>query len=308
METKEQIAQRTKEIYIKQHRNYADDVVFERFYKMVSDPAYYHLTIEDFKGKKVLDAGCGNTAYFEVAMLDMGVASVTCLDLGEDWIPELKSALITRDADLSKIEFIGGSTDDLPFDDGSFDLVFSNGVLMHLVDEPQIEEAFKELCRVTKKGGYFYCIAGVPGGLMEEKIFPAVREYYNENPDFKEFIDNIKINNVRETIAGINEVLAEQGKAPIDATMAETLFDVDYITYLQNVIQAPTRHIFYIDEEWSAKSYTEYGFEDPKRCRRFVERKNIRQFLAPLQYNTNLKLGKLLFGGGNLEFISKKIN
>lgn len=307
MENKEQIAKRTKDIYIKQHKNYADDVVFERFYNMVSDPHYYHLTLEDFKGKKVLDAGCGNSAYLEVALLDFGVESLTCLDLGEDWIPELKSALIKRGADISKVNFVPGSTDNLPFPDGTFDIVFSNGVLMHLVDEEQIEKSFVELSRVTKPGGYFYSVGSNPGGLMEAKIFPAIREYYNENAEFKDFIDNLSVQDVNEAVNQFNAIQAKNSLNTINPDTVKQLFDIDYLTFLQNVIQVPKRHIFYMTEEWTRKRYLENGFEEPKRCKRFVVRKNIRQFMAPFHFDTSTKLARVLFGNGNLEFISKKI-
>jgi ubiquinone/menaquinone biosynthesis C-methylase UbiE len=307
MENKKAIAKKTKDIYIEQHKKYTEDnVIFERFYKMVSDPSYFHLTADDFKGKNILDAGCGNTTYFQIAMLDYGVNKITCLDLGEDWIPHLKDSLIKKNADMSRVEFVSGSTTDLPFEDEKFDMVFSNGVIMHLVDIGEIESAFKELSRVTKKGGYLYTVLGNPGGLLEQKIFPAVREYYNENAEFKDFIDNINLSDVDNTVDKVNTVLKMFGLMEFDKNIIRSMFDLDYLTYLQNVIQVPTRHIMYMDEKWALNKFSEAGFEEPKRCKRFVVRKNIRQFLAPLQYDTNIKIASILFGPGNLEYISRK--
>ena len=302
-----EVSMLTKKIYVEQHKHHwQDDIMFERFYKMSVDPAYYNLTLEDFKDKIVLDAGCGNSAYLEKALIDMGVAKIYAMDLGSEWIPELKKALEYRDCDMSKIEFVEGSTTEVPFEDEKFDIVFSNGVLMVLVDEEEIEMAFKELARVTKRGGYLYTMLGNPGGLMEKKIFPAVREYYNENEEFKNLIDNI----TPETFLGltneINKYLGKMNNESLDGDLVGNLFDVDYCTYIQNVIQPPTRHIFYLSESWAKSRYMENGFEEPKQCKRYVQRKNIRKYMAPLHYDNSSVYSKILFGPGSLEYIAKK--
>lgn len=80
-----QINNATRGIYLKQHNNYlTDEITFQRFLNMVNDLTYFHLTTEDFKGKRILDVGCGNTGYFQVAMSNLGVEHITCLDLGTD--------------------------------------------------------------------------------------------------------------------------------------------------------------------------------------------------------------------------------
>lgn len=48
-----------------------------------------------------------------------------------------------------------GDAEKLPFDDNSFDVVYSNGVLHHV---PDIELSFKEVNRVLRPGGIFYVI------------------------------------------------------------------------------------------------------------------------------------------------------
>jgi len=48
------------------------------------------------------------------------------------------------------VEFREGTIEDLPFEDGHFDLVFSNG-LLNLV--PDKQRAFKEIARVLRPGG-----------------------------------------------------------------------------------------------------------------------------------------------------------
>jgi ubiquinone/menaquinone biosynthesis C-methylase UbiE len=309
MKQGDQIARETRKVYLTQHKKYLeDDVLFRRFLKMVSDPAYFHLQQEDFKGKHILDCGCGNTAYFEVAMSNMGVGRITCLDIGDEWIPPLKEALRRHHVPEGLTEYVSGSTDELPFSDASFDMVFSNGVLTHLIDVEQCERAVKELARVTVPGGYLYIILGPPGGLFETELLPAFRRFYRSNALFRSFIDNIKPDDfvkVAQLVAdGMKKHTGEVVK--FDPAKIKEHFDVDFCTYVQNFIQVPKRLVLELDETWAERVYSVNGFESPLRCRRFVERKNIRRYFAPLHYDSSSVISQMLYGPDNLEYIARK--
>lgn len=101
---------------------------------MYQDPSYYHLTEDAFKDTTVLDAGCGNTGYLQVVLHRLGVARITCLDIGSEWISPLQDVMEKHSVPSEKLTYVPGGTDNLPFDDDAFDLVFSNGVLPHLND------------------------------------------------------------------------------------------------------------------------------------------------------------------------------
>jgi hypothetical protein len=73
-------------------------------------------------------------------------------------------------------------------------------------------------------------LLGSPSGLMDEKIIPAVREYYNENEEFKKFIDNISLKDVDEAIECYNKTTKANNQKSINKKMAKTLFDLEYIT------------------------------------------------------------------------------
>lgn len=308
LDNKEEVIRRTKEIFVKQHNIYSDNSeTFNRFYKMISDLSYFHLNESDIRGKHILDAGCGNIGYFPIAMLNMGASKVTCVDMGNMWKPKLIASLESRDTDLTKIDFVEINSCQLPIKTESFDLVFCNGLFINLFDTRDINELFDELARVTKFGGYLYTLLGNPGGILEKKIFPAVREYYEENKEFKELIDNMSDIDIDQTLKLMNEIQLKFNLKTFDTILFKSLFDIEYLSYLQAIIRVPKRHIMFLDEKWAESKFLENGFDPPKRCKRFVLRKNIRQFFAPLQYDNSTKVSKILFGPGNLEYIARKI-
>jgi SAM-dependent methyltransferase len=110
--------------------------------------------------ERVLDAGCGGGRY-SVALKKLGFGEV----VGVDWSDRGIAVANARVAE-AKIDGVGYRKADalaLPFRDGEFDVVFSNGVLHHTYDT---QKGIDELARVVKPGGrgwlYLY---HRPGGL-----------------------------------------------------------------------------------------------------------------------------------------------
>jgi SAM-dependent methyltransferase len=99
---------------------------------------------EQVAGKIVLDAGCGMGRF-----LDIVSRSGAALAVGVD----LSSAVDAAAANLSdrdNVLIIKGDVFRLPFRRGSFDVVFSIGVLHHT---PSTEQAFRALVPMVKPGG-----------------------------------------------------------------------------------------------------------------------------------------------------------
>lgn len=100
-------------------------------------------------GERILDVGCG-------AGLDAFVASglvgdggrVTGIDLCPGMLDIARAA--ARAAGRANIGFEEGTVEALPFEDGSFDLVISNGALNLVPDKIR---AYREIHRVLRKGG-----------------------------------------------------------------------------------------------------------------------------------------------------------
>lgn len=102
--------------------------------------------IESAKDKKVLDAGAG-TGRLSVKLHKAG-ANVTALDIS----PEMLHLLSEKNSDIETVE---GDMEQMPFEDGTFDMVFSTLALVHL---KKIEPFMDEVYRVLKDDGIFVLV------------------------------------------------------------------------------------------------------------------------------------------------------
>ncbi len=97
--------------------------------------------------KHALEVGAG-TGYFTLNLLRAGVIEeAVATDISSGMLDEMQSSA----AELGlEVETVCAQASDLPFPDGSFDLVFGHAVLHHL---PDLRAAFDELARVLRPGG-----------------------------------------------------------------------------------------------------------------------------------------------------------
>ena len=100
----------------------------------------------DFKGKRVLEIGLGQGADSEQIIRRGGAWNG--VDLTRESVERVATRLRLRA--LPHGALVQGSALALPFPDGSFDLVFSHGVLHHI---PDIRRAQAEIARVLKPNG-----------------------------------------------------------------------------------------------------------------------------------------------------------
>ena len=119
-----------------------------------------NISIDEIKGKNVLDMGCGS-GRFTIGFAQLGAKEVTGVDLGVTGIEIGRKA--TEELGLENIKFIKNYILSLPFEDESFDFVFSKGVLHHTGD---LEKGLNEFHRVMKKGGKGYLYLYGSGGLF----------------------------------------------------------------------------------------------------------------------------------------------
>ncbi len=123
---------------------------------------FQQLLGSDFSGRRILEVGCGRgslSAYFADAGWDC-----TLLDLSETAIDVAKKAFASN---ALPARFDIGDCLNLPYADGSFDVVFSIGLLEHFED---IQTVISEQSRVLAPGGMFigYVVPELPDNIQRD--------------------------------------------------------------------------------------------------------------------------------------------
>jgi len=123
------------------------------------------------------------------SVLDLGCASGISLSLIKTFNPLMKVVgLEGNDSgkemwDLRNLQVVSGNIYDLPFDDNSFDTVYSSHVIEHL-DDPM--KAINESIRVAKKR----IIHIVPDGNVDDKNHGSPHLHYFNRINFKKLFEN----------------------------------------------------------------------------------------------------------------------
>ena len=302
------VSKDVRKIYHKQHtRRVNDKKSIDRFIKIYSTE-FFKIPKKFFVNKKVLDAGCGSTGYFIIAINKLGSKDIHGIDLGTKFISSTKKSLKNYNISLNDVTLKTGSVLKIPYDDNYFDFTCCNGVLAHLHSLKEARQAISELSRVTKPNGYMFISSGPmnsTAGLLENAVVPAIKNYYDKNINFKKFIDGLSPEDFSQIMDFISKKMKEHTNEKIDLDRFKPLFDIDFCVTIQDMLQTPLRQSF--PENFILDEYKKNGFKNVKQLKKYIERKNIRKFTAPLHYYTNNKISKLIYGTGYLEYIGKKI-
>lgn len=125
--------------------------------------------VDVLPGHRVLDVACGagNGA--------IAAARRNAEAVGLDYVPELLQRARERaTAEGFEIEFVEGDAQDLPFEDGSFDVVVSTFGAMFAPDQ---EKTASELLRVCRSGGKIGMANWPPRGLVGGGVFKITAEH-----------------------------------------------------------------------------------------------------------------------------------
>lgn len=132
--------------------------IFAPLYPFVAEKA---INRSGISSGHLLDVGCGG-GYLGLAVMERGEFHGTFLDINEESLRLAEKHLSEKGMEG---RVVTGNVQDLPFEEGSFDLVVSRGSMPFWDDQ---EKAFEEIWRVLKPEGRAYI--GVGYGSSELRI------------------------------------------------------------------------------------------------------------------------------------------
>lgn len=148
-------------------------------------------------GMKVLELGCGTGDIWKKQDAIINNCSKLVLsDFSDAMVNETKNNL----KEYKNIEYKVVDIQNIPFDNDSFDVIIANMMLYHV---PDLSQGLKEVRRVLKNGGKFYCATYGEHGIIQylSKILSKYGVQDNVNKNFtlqngknilSEIFDNVK--------------------------------------------------------------------------------------------------------------------
>jgi len=246
-----------KEYHLQHKRVAANKKAMRRLIGMFSKE-YFGLGSNYFKGKIILDAGCGDTASLLIGLHRFGAKNLHGLDLGTEFIATTQSNLKKYSIPKKDVTLTSGNVLNLPYENDYFDFVAAHGLLGHLNNMKESRIGFSELARVTKPGGYLYIVVVNIGGLFEDVLIPGCRNYYRTNKEFKNLIDNLNEKTFKQTLSFISKTMQKYTGEEISLKFLEEFFDTDLCATIQNKIKTPIR--LKIDEGFIRKNFSKNDF------------------------------------------------
>jgi SAM-dependent methyltransferase len=158
------VAARWEKVVASEGSRYRSVVVDGRKIAHLVDSAYIRAVTERVgEGAKCLETGCGSGS-LSLALASTG-RSVTTLDISPAVLQNLvanRDRLAQSNPRIADITPVRGDIEHMPFADGAFDAVFSEGVIEHWTTRDARLLVMREMARVTRPGGWL--VLFVPNG------------------------------------------------------------------------------------------------------------------------------------------------
>lgn len=134
--------------------------------------------LPDFKGKRMLDLGCGY-GWHSIYAMENGASSVVGIDISQNMLKVAKEK-----TNFSEVEYICGAIEDMDFKEESFDIVLSSLAFHYIKD---YKELIEKINKVLKPNGILIF-------TVEHPVFTAYGTqdwYYDNNKEILHFpVDN----------------------------------------------------------------------------------------------------------------------
>ncbi len=132
------------------------------------------------QGMKALEIGCGTGSLWMGRGELLGrFGKLVLTDLSEGMLETARANIGNRD----NIVFQVADIQELPFEDGSFDMIIANSMLYHV---PDLDKGIREVRKVLKDDGVFYCATLGENNFVERlaEWFQLSGESFQPNHNF----------------------------------------------------------------------------------------------------------------------------
>jgi SAM-dependent methyltransferase len=157
-------------------------------YSYNTDAYYLGRYFDHVRNKRILDVGCG------IAEIKTFFDELGCDYWGIDLVPDTVKMLKSH-----KINAILADARDIPFEDNSFDFVFSFGVIEHF---HETEKSIEEHIRVAKHGGDILIL--VPNRITPYTFIETAWHFFNGT-----YKDGIAADGKRYTIGEMKQMVSK---------------------------------------------------------------------------------------------------
>ncbi len=168
------LAKKTSDLYVELWKSFEDETIAEESLKLLTLRIPKEIISAYIKGKKVMDLGCGSGRY-SIALSMAGAEKVVGVDFNKKAFENAQKILSQKKLN---VEFVEADILNLPFEDQSFDFVFSNGVLHHTAS---LEKGLDQLVRVLRGGGKSFIYLYAAGGIFW-RTRDAMRKMFKHIP------------------------------------------------------------------------------------------------------------------------------
>lgn len=135
---------------------------------------YLYPTISFCPEDSILEVGCGVGAQIRCMLRRFNLSRITGVDR-ESLQVEKALANLPDEVQMGTVELFAAAGNNLPFEDNTFDGAYIFFVFEHLSDPVPI---IREIKRVLKPGGRFYCTEVVNQGVYVYPHSPAISSYW----------------------------------------------------------------------------------------------------------------------------------
>lgn len=209
---------------------------------------------------KVLDAGCGSGSMARVLARQVVRGHVIGVDIRQEYLDFAKR--LSENENVANITFQHGDIFDLPFEDGTFDVVWSKYVLQWVNDPAKAVAEFK---RVTRPGGIVVCcnadnllVSNYPvDQTLQSEIDIALRSLFDPDIGRKMYamfhevgFKRIKVDIEADRLFSIFGTIDEQRRSNIAAAYETFVpYMLTHFKSHEKVNEFIQRHLDYLDRE-----------------------------------------------------------